>query len=108
MPEMEFAARWPDGSLLTYYSPSLVVREHLEPGCAYAVPDFVARCRTALSIASERVREKYGVACPRAALTLARIETKAREFADTADARVRVEAPGDPSAVRSERGAEER
>jgi uncharacterized repeat protein (TIGR04042 family) len=106
---MEFAVRWPDGSWLTYYSPSLVVREHLAAGSAYAVPEFVARCRTALSIASERVREKYGFACPRAAHTLVLIETKAREFAGAADARVLVEADhGDPAVAHRVAGGEVR
>jgi uncharacterized repeat protein (TIGR04042 family) len=93
VPELRFAARWPDGSVLTYYSPSLVVREYLEPGTAYDLTEFIMRSRVALRIASERVREKYGFACPRAATTLAQIEAKAREFADLANAQVRVEAP---------------
>jgi uncharacterized repeat protein (TIGR04042 family) len=89
---MQFAARWPDGSVQTYYSPSLVVREYLEPGAAYALPDFLERVRTALRIASERVERKYGFACSRAAATLAQIESHAHRFADAADPTVRIEA----------------
>jgi len=91
MPEMRFSARWPDGSRATYYSPSLVIAEYLAAGATYPLPDFVARSRTALHIASERVREKYGFACMRAAATLAAIEAKAAEFADAPGASVRVE-----------------
>jgi uncharacterized repeat protein (TIGR04042 family) len=91
MPEMHFVVRWPDDATLTYYSPSLVIREYLEPGAAYALPEFIERSRTALCIASERVRAKYGFACPRAARTLEQIEAKAREFEDRADANVRVQ-----------------
>ena len=91
MPEMEFAARWPDDSVHVYYSPSLVVRDYLEPGAAYALPDFLTRVRTALRIASERVEAKYGFACSRAAATLAQIEAHARRFADAADPTVRIE-----------------
>jgi uncharacterized repeat protein (TIGR04042 family) len=99
MPEMHFVARWPDDAVLAYYSPSLVVTDYLEVETAYALPEFVERCRVALRIASERVREKYGFACPRAAATLATIEAKAREFDNLPDAAVRVEAvrlPGSP------------
>lgn len=74
MPEMRFHIRWPDGSREACYSPSLVIKEHFEPGGLYPVGDFVARSRTALTIASERVREKYGFACSSALAQLARIE----------------------------------
>jgi uncharacterized repeat protein (TIGR04042 family) len=95
MPEMHFVVRWPDDTTLTYYSPSLVVREYLELGAAYALPEFIERSRSALRIASDRVRAKYGFACPRAARTLEHIEAKAREFEDAAGATVRVEAHHD-------------
>jgi uncharacterized repeat protein (TIGR04042 family) len=90
MPELRFVVRWPDGSVHSYYSPSLVVRDFLAPGASYPVATFVERCREALEIASERVREKYGFACARAVGELARIDEKARNF-DPAAAVVRVE-----------------
>ena len=77
MPEMRFHVRWPDGTSEACYSPSLVVKEHLEPGGRYAIEDFVARSRTALTIGSERVRERYGFACSSALDQLARIEAAA-------------------------------
>ncbi len=95
MPEMSFAVRWPDDARVTYYSPSLVVREYLAAGAEYPLHDFVQRSRTALTIAAERVRVKYGFACPRAAAALAAIEAKAREFAAVPNVAVRVEACGD-------------
>ena len=58
MPEMHFTVRWPDGCEHTCYSPSLIVQEYLTPGQRYALPDFLQRTHTALSIASERVRAK--------------------------------------------------
>jgi uncharacterized repeat protein (TIGR04042 family) len=79
---MRFHIRWPDGREEACYSPSLVVREHLAPGESYALADFVARCRTALSIASERVRARYGVPCSRALGQLARIEAEAQRLTD--------------------------
>ncbi len=80
MPEMHFTVRWPDGSEQVCYSPSLVVREHLETDVPYDVADFVQRVRTALDIASERVRAKYGFACTSAMETIADVERLARSF----------------------------
>ncbi|MFD1701959.1 MSMEG_0570 family nitrogen starvation response protein [Methylopila henanensis] len=90
MPEMRFTVRWPDGATESCYSPSLVIREHMAAGESYPVGDFLERSRTALNIASERVRAKYGFACSSALEQLARIETQARRFSATADARVAV------------------
>ncbi len=80
MPEMRFRIRWPDGEIETCYSPSLVLKEHLEVGGAYQLDDFFARSRAALTIGSERVRTKYGHACSRALAQLARIETRGAGF----------------------------
>jgi uncharacterized repeat protein (TIGR04042 family) len=79
---MFFEVRWPDGSAQPYYSPSLVVEEYLKVGESYPVADFVSRSREALGIASERVREKYGMPCSRAAASLASIERTAATFTD--------------------------
>ncbi len=90
MPEMHFTIRWPDGGEQACYSPSLVVQEHLAPGQRYALHDFLARTQTALSIASERVRQKYGFACSRAMDQWAEIEARAQAFARQPDAQVLV------------------
>ena len=89
MPEMRFLVRWPDGQSENCYSPSLVIRDYLREGESYAVADFLGLSREALSIASERVRAKYGFPCSLALGQLARIETAAAAFAP--DARVTVE-----------------
>ncbi|MFF9551144.1 MSMEG_0570 family nitrogen starvation response protein [Methylobacterium fujisawaense] len=81
MPEMHFYIRWPDGRREACYSPSLVVKDFLAPGESYALDDFVEKTRTALNIASERVREKYGFACSSAMAQLARIEAAAKRQA---------------------------
>lgn len=70
------------------YSPSLVVRDHLEVGRRYPVSDFMARSRELLHIASERVRAKYGYACSAALDQLALLEDRAA--ACDADAAVEV------------------
>lgn len=90
MPVMHFRVRWPDGSEMRCYSPSLVVREYLIPGQHYPMDDFLRRTREALGIASERVRAKYGFACSQAMDQLAEIEQVAARFTDAAGARVTV------------------
>jgi uncharacterized repeat protein (TIGR04042 family) len=77
MPEMHFVVRWPDGSEMRCYSPSLVVREHLEVGQHYPLSEFVERSRTILNTASERVKAKYGFYCTAAMEQLAAIESRA-------------------------------
>lgn len=84
MPEMRFTIRWPDGAEESCYSPSLVISEHMTAGESYPVSDFTERCRTALNIASERVRAKYGFACSSALDQLARIESVSGRFAPDA------------------------
>jgi uncharacterized repeat protein (TIGR04042 family) len=80
MPEMRFDIRWPDGAIEQCYSPSLVIRDHLVVGETYSVPEFLKRSRAALTIASDRVREKYGFACSRAMGQLATLESSAGRF----------------------------
>ncbi len=90
MPEMLFHIRWPDGTTEQCYSPSLVIKDHLAVGATYDVAEFMRRSRLALTIASDRVREKYGFACSRAMAQLARLESSARRFDVAPDAGVTV------------------
>ena len=57
MPEMTFQVRWPDGSEVSCYSPSLVMHDYLDRGAVYSVDEFVSRSSAALDLASERVRK---------------------------------------------------
>ncbi|MDX7950503.1 MSMEG_0570 family nitrogen starvation response protein [Lichenihabitans sp. Uapishka_5] len=90
MPEMRFHIRWPDGTEERCYSPSLVIKDFFVPGAAYAVPDFLARSRDALTIASDRVAARYGMPCSLALGQLQRIEAAGRAFAASPDAQVTV------------------
>ena len=90
MPEMRFRIRWPDNGVQSCYSPSLVIKQFLTVGESYALPDFVARCREALTIAGERVREKYGFHCTGASGQLSEIESIAARFDHEPGARVTV------------------
>jgi uncharacterized repeat protein (TIGR04042 family) len=81
MPAMHYRLRWPDASETVAYSPSLVIRDFLQPGTAYPLPEFLRRVREATQIASDRVAAKYGFACSRAADQLAQIEARAATLA---------------------------
>lgn len=81
MPQMHFVVRWPDGDETRCYSPSLVVRDYLEVGRIYPLPDFMERSRTMLNIGSERVRAKYGYACSAAMDQLQELEARAAAYA---------------------------
>lgn len=90
MPEMRFTIRWPDGGIEDCYSPSLVIKDHLEPGRSYPLAEFRERSRAALSIASDRVLAKYGFPCSRALAQIGRIDAGCRQFEDSADPQVGV------------------
>ncbi|MCX2755952.1 MSMEG_0570 family nitrogen starvation response protein [Gordonia sp. 4N] len=104
MPEMTVQVRWPDGQFSQYYSPSLVLHDHLEPG-TYRVDDFRSRSTTALDEASARVRAKYGFACTSAAASAEEIALDAARHADFAEVEVVSMYPPLPGAeVASTRG----
>lgn len=90
MPEIRFQIEWPDGLQETCYSPSLVVKEYFTPGRDYSLEDFVKRSRTALRIASDRVREKYGRPCNLALSQLQRIEVIATNYKHLSQPKVRL------------------
>lgn len=88
MPEMTFQVRWPDGVEQRWYSPSLVVHDHLSLGATYAVAEFVERTDRAMAEASDRVRAKYGFACTSAAATAESIQQVAARYPGDAVLRV--------------------
>lgn len=88
MPEINFKIQWSDGTEETCYSPSLVVKEYFNPGTEYELGEFVEKSRTALQIASDRVKKAYGFPCGRALGQLKRIETKALDYQDSPEAKV--------------------
>ncbi|MFF4309632.1 MSMEG_0570 family nitrogen starvation response protein [Streptomyces sp. NPDC001507] len=92
MPEMYFDVRWPDDTTQRCYSPSTVVEEYFTAGDTYELADFLERSRTALGIAGERVREKFGFSCTGASGQLEQIEETVRHRAFPAHSKVTVEA----------------
>lgn len=90
MPEMHFRIRWPSGTQETCYSPSLVIKDFFAPGESYPVAEFLTRSREALTIASDRVKARYGWPCSLALGQLRSIEAAGQAFASDDDARVTV------------------
>jgi len=88
MPEINFQIQWPDGTEQQCYSPSLVVKQYFDPGETYELTEFVDKSRTALTIASDRVKKAYGFSCSRALGQLQQIETKAAEYQQLAEPKV--------------------
>ena len=82
MPEMYFRVEWPDGKQVDYYSPSLVIEEYFEEGGEYSVEEFVEKARESLTIASDRVKAKYGFACGRAMGSLRQIEQRSAKYSE--------------------------
>jgi uncharacterized repeat protein (TIGR04042 family) len=90
MPEIRFQIAWPDGQTEICYSPSLIVQEYFEAGVAYRLADFIARSRTALTIASDRVKAKYGRPCGLAIGQLQTLEQRSMDYAELSDPQVRI------------------
>ncbi|MEO0769539.1 MAG: MSMEG_0570 family nitrogen starvation response protein [Cyanobacteria bacterium J06649_4] len=90
MPEINFQIQWPNGQQEACYSPSLVVKKYFELGESYTVTEFLKRSRESLTIASDRVKEKYGFPCSRALGQLRRIESVAQTYEAEPDSKVTV------------------
>jgi uncharacterized repeat protein (TIGR04042 family) len=90
--------RWPDGRVEEYFSPSLVLHDHLRPGVTYTVEDFTGHARTALDEGSDRVRAKYGFDCTSAAESASRIEELAAAYPPGATVEVLAMQPPLPGA----------
>lgn len=88
MPEIRFRIRWSDGTEEVCYSPSLVVKQYFTPDQTYDLEDFVERSRTALQIASDRVKAKYGYPCGLALGQLEQIEQRAAKYSHLPQAQV--------------------
>ncbi|MGB3620865.1 MSMEG_0570 family nitrogen starvation response protein [Ketobacter sp. MCCC 1A13808] len=80
MPERYFDVRWPDGVEQRCYSPSSVVDQFFTPEHSYDLSEFVRRSEQALTLASERVRDKYGYFCSAAADQLSQIKFRSEQF----------------------------
>lgn len=80
MPEIRFQIQWPDGQQESCYSPSLIVKDYFEVGQTYTTEDFLQRSQASLTIASDRVKAKYGFPCGLALGQLQKIEDRVQEY----------------------------
>ncbi len=90
MPEIRFQIQWPDDSEETCYSPSLIVQKYFEVGKSYDLDDFVQRSQDSLTIASDRVKAKFGYPCGLAIGQREAIAAKAKTYQDLETAQVKV------------------
>ena len=88
MPEVRFQLEWPDGQSSTLYSPSTVILDYLQSGDSLLVSELEDRGVEALRAASERVRERFGIACTRADEEESQLRTWVSRY--TSDDMVRV------------------
>ncbi|MDJ0688163.1 MAG: MSMEG_0570 family nitrogen starvation response protein [Xenococcaceae cyanobacterium MO_188.B32] len=88
MPEINFQIQWPDRTQQNCYSPSLVVKKYFTPGKEYELAEFGEKSRTALNIASDRVKAVYGFPCSKALSQLQQIESKASQYQELSEAKV--------------------
>jgi putative flavoprotein involved in K+ transport len=77
MPEVRLQIRWADGTLQDAVSPSRAIERYVVQSGRYPRQELVRRLREGFGAASERVRERYGVACTAAAEELVALESGA-------------------------------
>jgi len=75
MPAVNFKVTWPDGDVITYYSPSTTIHKYIQKE-AYSLENFKTRCDTALTAASERVYQRFGYYCSAASDEQQKIQEK--------------------------------
>ncbi|HWF54820.1 MAG TPA: MSMEG_0569 family flavin-dependent oxidoreductase [Solirubrobacteraceae bacterium] len=78
MPRVTVQIRWADGAEQAAVSPSRAIERFVVARGRYPRDELVRRLRDGLAAASERVRERYGVACTAAAEELAAVQAGAR------------------------------
>ncbi len=76
MPAVHFEVQWPDGEKQLYYSPSTVVYEHLKENQKLPLDAFAKQAQIALTVASERVKQKFGYYCSAASAEQDKISAK--------------------------------
>lgn len=82
MPAVYFSIRWPNGQEQQCYSPSTVIHDYYKEGESMSLGEFTDRARIALTLASQRVEEKFGYACSSASDQLKEINHQAAKFED--------------------------
>ncbi|WP_160062717.1 MSMEG_0570 family nitrogen starvation response protein [Psychromonas sp. L1A2] len=83
MPAVNFTVNWPDGEIVSYYSPSTVIHNYLSLGIEYDLSKFKLTVDQALDAASERVKSTYGFYCSAASDEKSKIERKYNQLINT-------------------------
>ena len=83
MPAVNFTVNWPDGEIVSYYSPSTVIHNYLSVDIEYDLSKFKLTVDQALDAASERVKSTYGFYCSAASDEKSKIERKYNQLINT-------------------------
>jgi len=81
MPALNFEIEWPDGEVMTCYSPSSIVREYFQAGAKLTISELVETSEAALLRAGQRVEERFGMDCTVAVRQRKKISSRAELFA---------------------------
>jgi putative flavoprotein involved in K+ transport len=92
VPTVDITLRWADGTRQTGESPSRAIERFIVAGGAYPRDELRRRLADGLQAASDRVRERYGMACTAAAAQAQEFEAGALEHGVGPEAICRVEA----------------
>jgi len=76
MPAVHFEISWPDGEQSRHYSPSTIIHQHLKAGMQFKQKEFAEKIHFVMTLASERVHQRFGYYCSAASDELAQIELK--------------------------------
>ena len=93
MPEVYFDVTWPDGQTQRCYSPSSTITTYFNGQQTMALQEFLNTAQQGLNHASERVVQRYGFACSSAMDQLSRIQQRAQQYSQQADASVTICCP---------------
>jgi uncharacterized repeat protein (TIGR04042 family) len=63
MPALNFELEWPDGEVMTCYSPSSMVQDIFREGESMTIVELAEACQRAFDGASRRVEERFGMPC---------------------------------------------
>ena len=88
MPALNFDIEWPDGEVMTCYSPSTVIREYFQVGRELTIKELIDASGKSLEEAGRRIEEKFEFRCAASATQLDRISRKAAEFEAHQKARI--------------------
>ncbi|HET9073854.1 MAG TPA: MSMEG_0569 family flavin-dependent oxidoreductase [Solirubrobacteraceae bacterium] len=91
MPTVDIRIRWADGTVQDGESPSRVIERHITSGALYPRDELRRRLADGLAAASDRVRERFGMACTQAMAQSQEFELAALQHGGDPESLSRVE-----------------